>query len=138
MKQLTIFVITLLLFTANAGAMANSKSHGAKHVNHHYPQKGYKYGHYKKHNYRYYRPYRGPRVYRSYYRPPYLGAALIGSALRYSLFHTHNGANCYDNHGNDSYQPSSGSYSEVVGCHRMERLPDGTEFRVEVPISECN
>ena len=151
MKQLTIFVIALSLFTVNAGALAGGKGHGNKHGNQHYQQKGYKHGNdnYRKHHYKHYRPYRGPRVYRGYYRPnyyypSYLGAALIGSALSYSLFHTHNGAYCYDNHGNDSYQPSSGSgsgsgsYTEVVGCHRMERLPDGTERRVEVPISECN
>ena len=159
MKQLTIFVIALLLFTVNAGALAGGKGHGAKHGNQHYQQKGHKYGHYnyRKHHYKYYGPYRGPRISRGYYGPyrgprisrgyyrpnyypSYLGAALIGSALSYSLYHTHNGAYCYDNHGNDNYQPSSGgrSYSEVVGCHRIEQLPDGSERRVELPMSQCN
>ena len=149
MKQLAIFAIALLLFNVNTDALAGGKSHGRKHGNQHYQQKGHNYGHYKRHNrhhnkhYEYYRPYRGHRYYGGYYRPSYsypsyLGAALIGSALTYSLFHTHNGAYCYDNHGNDNYRQSSGRYSEVVGCHRIERLPDGTERRVEVPMSQCN
>ena len=143
MKTLTIFGIAVLLFTVNAGALADGKGGGKKHGNQHYQQKGHKYGHhnYRRHHYKHYRPYRGPRHYGGYYRPnnyypSYLGAALIGSALTYSLYHTHNGAYCYENHGNDRYQ--QGNYSEVVGCHRMERLPDGSERRVEVPMSQCN
>lgn len=152
MKQLTIFAIALLLFTVHAGALADGKSQGRKHGNQHYQQRGHQNGHYnhgkhhysnRTHHYKHYRPYRGPRYYGGYYHPnyyypSYLGAALIGSALTYSLYHTHNGAYCYDNHRNDSYQQRSGSYSEVVGCHRMERLPDGSERRVEVPMSQCN
>ena len=155
MKPLTVFAFALLLFTVNAGAMAGGKGygkkHGNQHGNQHYEQRGHKYGNHhngrhrynynRRHNYRHYRPFRGGRYYGGYYRPnyyypSYLGAALIGSAITYSLYHTHNGAYCYDSHGNDSYRRSSGS--EVVGCHRMERQPDGSQRRVEVPMSQCN
>lgn len=148
MKQLAIFAIALLLFNVNTDVLAGGKSHGKKHGNQHYQQKGHNYGHYNhgRHNYNHYehyRPYSSYRYYGGHYRPnyaypSYLGAALIGSALTYSLFHTHNGTYCYDNHGNDNYRQSNGRYSEVVGCHRIERMPDGGERRVEVPMSQCN
>lgn len=145
MKKLTVLGMALLLLTATAAPLADGKGYGKKHGNQHYQQKGHKYGYYnpRKQRYNNYRSYRGPRYYSGYYRPnfynpSYLGAALIGSALTYSLYHTHNGAYCNDNHESNNYQAGSGNYSEVVGCHRMERLPDGSELRIEVPLSQCN
>ena len=161
MKKLIVLAMTLLLCSVNSGALAGGKGHKYGHSNHgkhqgkhykhhkhkkHYKQhKRYKHGkHYGHHgHYGYYRPYRGHRYYGGYYHPDYaypsyLGAALIGSALTYSLFHTHNGTYCYDNHGNNNYRQSNGRYSEVVGCHRIEQLPDGSERRIEVPMSQCN
>ena len=147
MKRLAVFGILIVLFTASTAALADNRGHGKKYDNQHYQHKshknGHKYGHKNRHYkrgryaYKYYRPYRGRRYYGGYYRPhyyfpDYVGAALIGSALTYSLYHTHNGAYCYDNHGDNNYQQRS--YSEVVGCHRMERLPDGSERRLEVPL----
>lgn len=159
MKKLTCYGIALSLLIAATGSLAEKRGHGGNHGEdrggnhgkHHYKQKGHHYGHrddrhYGRHyghryghRYGHYKPYRQPRYYRGYYRPDYpsyLGAALFGSAITYSLLHTHNGAHCNDNHGGDYYRQSNRS-TEVVGCHRIERLPDGSEVRVEVPMSQC-
>lgn len=75
------------------------------------------------------------RHYRGGHYSDYLGAALVGSALTYSLYHLHDGAVCYDSHP----EPRDRHYrsSEVVGCHRIERHADGSQVRVDVPMAEC-
>jgi hypothetical protein len=142
MKKVIAAGLATLLCVATTGATAGDRGHGNGHGKGHYKHKDYHY--YQHRPSGYYKPYR-PYGYRWYYGGPpryndyyasYLGAALIGSALTYSLYHTHNGAYCYDNHGGDRYQLRS-SVTEVVGCHRIVRLPDGSERRVEVPLSEC-
>ena len=155
MKKLTVYSLAFLLVTATTAALAGSRNHGGQSGRHggshggghNYKHGGqhYKYGgqHYKYGGNHYNRHWAPPRYnrYRNHYRynyyyPSYLGAALIGSAVNYSLHHTHNGASCYDNHSSNQYQPRS-SNSEVVGCFRTERLADGSERRVDVPMSQC-
>ena len=139
MNRLGLYALALLLVAGTTAALADDRHRGGRHDRPHW-------NHYKKHHYIPYRPhhrypYRGPWSYRGYrpgfyyYYPPYAGA-LIGSAITYSLFHTHNGAHCYDDHGRrDDYR--DGGRREIVGCHRIERLPDGRERRIEVPLSQC-
>lgn len=156
MKKLTCYGIALSLLIATTGSIAENRGHGKNKGKHQYQQKSQHYGHrddrhygrhYDRHygyrdghRYGHYRPYRQPRYYYGGHHhddyPSYLGAALLGSAITYSLLHTHNGAHCNDNHGGDYYRQSNSS-TEIVGCHRIERLPDGSEVRVEVPMSQC-
>jgi hypothetical protein len=98
------------------------------------------------HNYRppHHRYHHGASRYRYDVFPALVGAAIVGSVINHSLYHTHGGAVCYDNHSgsrnsgsSDSYDRRSSGYSEVSGCHRIERMPDGSERRVEVPLSQC-
>ena len=161
MKKLMVYAIATLMLTTTGSALAEGRhEQGHKGYNsgkyyqgkHHgnYFRHGYKhsYRHGYRSNYGHYgqRPYsykHNSHYNRNYYHPSYLGAALVGSALTYSLYHNHNGNQCYENHGNSgnsSYGGGScsGSNTEVVGCHRIEQLPDGRERRVEVPLSECN
>jgi len=137
MKQFTIYSFAFLLVTGTTAALAGDRHHSAHpSVKHHFG--GYNDHYYKRHpHHSYYRGHYGRHRYSNHYYPSYLGAALIASSLTHSLYHTHNGAACYQNHSGDRYQQRTGSYSEVVGCHRIERLPDGSERRVEVPISQC-
>ncbi|MFT4824308.1 MAG: hypothetical protein ACJAUG_002094 [Halioglobus sp.] len=112
-------------------------SHYNSHYNRHYSHNGFrKHRGYRSHHG--FREFHGGNYYRSsYYPSAYLGAALIGSAISYNRYHQHNGASCYDDHSNDSRQSSNRNYSEIVGCHRIERLADGSERRVEVPRAQC-
>jgi hypothetical protein len=159
MKRLTVLGLGLLLATGAGATLADGGRHDDHHGDDHRGNygkghdngnhnghgnssyKNYNKGYNMGHSYHvYYHGY--PRVYyyprpnydRYYYYP--LGAALIGSAVNYSLYHTHDGARCYENHQTSSYSPA-GADPEVVGCHRIERYPDGTERRVDVPLSEC-
>lgn len=124
MKRLVISGLALLLTTGGGAALAD-RGHGK----HHHGGHGYKHGHHHKSHW-YPRPYyrkvyyypRHDYHHRDNYYP--LGAALIGAAVTYSLYHAHDGG-------------YSASNSEVVGCHRIERYPDGSERRVEVPLGEC-
>ncbi len=138
MKRLTVYGLAFLLVAGTTAALAGGRGHGGYSGGHHNRHGGHHYNHYRPsrhyghhggHYSGYYRP--------NYYYPSYLGAALIGSAFSYSLYPSHNGAACYDSHSSDRYQQRSSGYSEVTGCHRIERLPDGSERRVEVPISQC-
>jgi hypothetical protein len=136
MKQLTVYGLAFLLVVGTTTALAGDRRHGghppgSQHYRGHH---GYSYKHYPQHSY--YRGHYGRHHYGRYY-PSYLGAALIASSLSYSLHHNHNGVACYQSHSTDRYQQQSSSYSEVVGCHRIERLSDGSERRVEVPMSQC-
>lgn len=146
MKKLTAYGLTFLLFTGTSAALAgrgdrgdHDRGHGRGHDDNrgqHYKHKKHHYNHYyrghRKHFYnrRYYSP--------GYYYPSYLGAALLGSALTSSLYHSHNGERCYEKHADDQYRQSSSSNRAVVGCHRIEILADGSERRVELPMSQCN
>lgn len=128
-----------------------------RHKLHHVKQQHRKASHISRHKYlhparhswrhsRYYGwhyPNRHRLRYRYDYYPSVLGASLIGTVIGHHLYHLHDGAICYDRHTghHDNLEhkdnPSSG-YSETVGCHRVEQLTDGTERRVEVPLSECD
>ena len=139
MKPLTIYALALALLAGTTAALAGGRDHRGDHGRPHW-------NHYKKHHYIPYRPhhrypYHGPWTYRGYrpgyYYLPYAGA-LIGSAISYSLFHTHDGAYCYEDHARRGDHYREGGRREIVGCHRIERLPDGRERRIEVPLSECH
>ncbi|MFT6285510.1 MAG: Ni/Co efflux regulator RcnB [Halieaceae bacterium] len=158
MKKLIVYAMATLMLTATGSALAErrhqdgQKKHhsgkyyqGKQHGNYsrHDYQQGYRHGYRSNYGHYGHKPYSYRRhgYYNRNYYPSYLGAALFGSALTYSLYHTHNGSQCYENHGNNSNYGGvsySGSNTQVVGCHRLERLPDGSERRVEVPLSQCN
>ena len=137
MKKLTVYGLALLLVTGTTTALAGGRDHRSYSSGHHYKHRSHNNHFYKSHSHR-----KHHRYSHGYYRPrhfahSYLGAALVGSALTHSLYHTHNGARCYDNHSNDRYRQRTEEYSEVVGCHRIERLADGSERRVELPMEQC-
>ncbi len=110
-----------------------------QHRRHHYydQRRNHRYQHHYRHRH-YYNGYRGG--YWHYRRPgyyyPWVGAAITGTILGHSLYHLHGDNVCYDDHDRrgDRYRSST----EVVGCHRIEQLPDGSERRVDVPLSQCN
>lgn len=110
----------------------------SNHRSSHYNRWGYNSRHYRGYSPRHYRGY-SPSHWRhsrhGWNYPSYIGATLVGSLIAHSAYHLHSGAVCYDSHERDG---RSDNYNEVVGCHRIERLPDGKERRVEVPLSECN
>lgn len=127
--------------------------HGKHYRRHHYERQhyGHRYRHhYNRHyNHRYNHHYRHRHDYHGYrggywrYRRhgdyyPYIGVAIAGSLIGHRLYHLHGDTVCYDDHERDRRGERRGGYSEVVGCHRIERLPDGSERRVDVPLSECN
>ena len=126
MKQLTVYAFAIVLVTGTTAALAGSRGHGKHHgsYNKHW-------GHHNSHH----RGYGGGYFRGGYNYPGYFGAALVGAALTAKLYHTHNGARCYDRHP-ENYR-SSRSYSEVSGCYRTERFADGSERRVELPLSQC-
>ncbi|MFT4519911.1 MAG: hypothetical protein ACI9JM_002310 [Halioglobus sp.] len=108
----------------------------------HYRNRGYKpryYGGYRHNGRGHHRRYQSSWYFgtRPYYSP-FFGAALVSGAITHSLYHLHDGATCYDRHETDYRDGGSRNYSEVAGCHRIEQLSDGTQRRVEVPISQCN
>lgn len=121
MKQLTVYALAIVLITGTTAALAGGRGQGKHHGS---------YNKYWGHSNTHHRGYGG-----GYYYPGYFGAALVGAALTASLYHIHNGARCYDRHA-DNYR-SSRSYSEVTGCYRIERFADGSERRVELPMSQC-
>ncbi|MBN7797843.1 hypothetical protein [Parahaliea mediterranea] len=147
MKRLSVYGLAAMVLLGAAAAQADRGDHrGGKH---HWKGEHGKHYRDRHHRHRYVHPgkrryYRGrwvrpwrdyaPRYYGPRYDyPGYLGSALIGGAVAYSLFHSHGGATCHDSH-----LSSSGQRYEVVGCHRIEYLPDGTQRRVEVPLSACD
>lgn len=135
MKQLTVYGLAFLFVITTSTALAGGRGHSGRQ---HYRHGGYHFDNHRQHPRHAYRSgYRGGYYRPGYHYPPYLGAALLGSALASSLYHNHNGSRCYDNHSADRYQQQAGRYSEVVGCHRIERLADGSERRVEMPMSQC-
>lgn len=136
MKRLMVFGLALMLATsagvAQAGRGNDKHYRGHGHAYDH----GHKHGHHKGHGrpgpyYRdvhhapHYTPHHAPHHghHGDYFAP--LGAALIGAAVTYSLIHAHD------------TRPVASGPAQVVGCHRVERYPDGGERRVEVPIAEC-
>ncbi|MEZ5573056.1 MAG: hypothetical protein R3E64_13670 [Halioglobus sp.] len=133
MKRLTSLGLALVMAAGGSAALADRKhddhrdEHRGGHGNEY--KHGYKHGYNRGHWYPrpYYRNvYYYPRPYyeHNYYNP--LGAALIGAAVTYSIYHAH-----------DAGYAMSSTSSEIVGCHRIERYPNGSERRVEVPLSEC-
>jgi Ni/Co efflux regulator RcnB len=89
---------------------------------------------YNSYRYRGYSPSHWRHRSRGGYYPSYIGVRLAGSLIGHSAYHLHSGAVCYDAHQRDG---RPGNYNEVVGCHRIERMPDGNQRRVEVPLSQC-
>ncbi len=138
MKQLISIALALLLTTGGGLALADKGRHdghgGNRGGGHGHDYKhGHGYGHWKK-GYRYPAPiYYYPRVNYNRYAYYPLGTALVASAVNYSLYHNHGGVSCYEQHAVTYPSPAP----EVVGCHRIERYPDGTQQRVDVPLSEC-
>lgn len=149
MKILSVYTVAILLVVSTTSALASGREHRRhSNDNHSTHRSHYSYdNHYKTHYLHGYNRHRSSSQYRrGFYRPSIyghsnLGAALIGSAFSYSLYHHHNGAMRYNNHGSDiresdRYETSS-KYSKVVGCHRIERLPDGSRRRVDITRSQC-
>lgn len=160
LRQLAVFGLAAVLTGGMTAAFADDRGrgfrdgHGGKHHfekrggdwgrhyrGKHYRDKDFRGRHYRGKHYghshhKYYRGRWAPRYRGSYYyydASRYLGSALVGAAVSYALFHNHNGAVCYDSH---SRGYGSTNY-EVTGCHRIETLPDGSQRRVEVPMSAC-
>ncbi|MFK7975903.1 MAG: hypothetical protein AB8C02_07180 [Halioglobus sp.] len=111
--------------------------HFNKRARHNYwKHNGWRYNHWN-HRVRHHRDWRHSRHYsRNRHYGNYLGAAIVGSALTYSLYHLHDGAVCYDSH--EDHRDRDYERNDVVGCHRIERLEDGSQVRVDVPLSECH
>jgi hypothetical protein len=133
MKRFTLSGLALVLALGNGMALADRDDWHGDHSHGWYgPPRGYWYPRYPHPVYRpvyvypqyYYHDHHDHHDHDDYYVP--LGAALIGAAVTYSIVHSHD----------TSYSGSGGS-SDVVGCHRVERYPDGSEHRVEVPIADC-
>jgi hypothetical protein len=123
MRRHTANWMIVLLFCSSGPASAGGSHHAGSHWQHHnhHRHNGYQphfRGHYYNHNHRHDTPW-----------PAYVDAALLGSTITSSLYHSHHGTRCYADHGDGS--------GEVIGCHRIERLRDGTQRRLEVPLSEC-
>lgn len=119
------------------------RHHAAKeHRRHHRKWRDHRRHRWDHYGWRYngwdHRPWRRHHWRHGGYYGDYVGAAILGSALTFSLYHRHNGAICYDRH-DDRHDPyyREGRRTDVVGCHRIERLADGTEVRVDVPLEEC-
>jgi len=139
MKRLTAIAMALVMTGSSTLALADRGRHG---------DGDYRGGHgyYDKHHWKY----RGPPVKVVHYYPQYpryrystrvyhdydpylpLGAALVGTAIGYSLSQA--GSDCY---GNCTTTVTQTTTSNVSGCYRIERYPDGSERRVELPISQC-
>jgi hypothetical protein len=64
-----------------------------------------------------------------------LDAALIGGAILYGRYPDPVPDNIP--RYNPNYSPPTANGAEVVGCYRIERFPDGTERRVELPVAVC-
>lgn len=64
-----------------------------------------------------------------------IGSAAIGAAITYTLI------NPRDDHRHCNHAVGLGhantAAQEVVACFRMERMPDGRERRVDLPLGEC-
>jgi len=140
MNKLSVYSLALLLVTGSGLALAGRSTGISVNVHYNHPDAHYKRPHYRHHTKRHYKTHHHARQQgyyypRSYYFPGYFGAVALGSALRYSLYHMHQGTVCYDHHSGRDYR---GNYHrQVVGCHRIERFPDGSQRRVDVPVSQC-
>lgn len=145
MKRLTAVIMSLVLAGSSGLATADRDRHDKgwrggdyrHHGDHHWGHHGHPGRHYgppvKHYVYYYPRHHHTTRVYYDY--DPYLplGAALVGTAIGYTL--SRSGSDCYGNCTTTTY--SSAPVSNVSGCYRIERYPDGGERRVELPLSEC-
>jgi len=134
-RQLITWLSAMILIITSTAAMADRKGHRDHKLYHQYDNR---------HGHQRWQPSR-QRVtqihkhYRNDYSG-YLGAALLGSAITYTLVHRHNGADCHDNHGYRDTRDYRDRYSnryDVVGCQRIERYANGSERRVSVPLSQC-
>ncbi|MCR9104909.1 MAG: hypothetical protein NXI15_06450 [Gammaproteobacteria bacterium] len=128
--------------------------HRAQQRYRHPPQHGYRYEHFHSARPYYVYPharYTGPRYYRppvhypsrhhwrhgTRYYAPALGAVITGSIISHRLYHRHRGVVCYERHNLYPGSHRHAGHTEIAGCHRIERLPNGTQRRVEVPLSQC-
>jgi len=133
-------LLALLVSLAAAPAMADrGDRHWGKHRDKHW-EKHWKHDRHPGYRYRSWKPDRPSIHIHRYERPDYsayLGAALIGSAITYSLSHSHDGVRCDERHDYREREYRDRRY-EIIGCHRVERFADGSERRVRVPLSECD
>jgi len=148
-KPLTILGLAAILAVASTVTLADDRGkrghnngHGPKHSNElrrdqrhkhyragHRNQRSHFDRHYKRSSSRaWVRPWGAGGNYFS----ARLGSVLIGSALTHSFYHRHGHALCHDNHF-DNY----GQRYRSVGCHRIEYRRDGSQRRVDVPLSAC-
>ncbi len=151
MKRLSAILMSLVLAGSSSLALAERGDHRDNHrgwnKGHGYNDRHHDGRHWKKHSGKHWdkhhRAYYYPREkhyvhhhYRSrgyYSYDPYLplGAALVGGAIGYSL-----------GQANDNSVTTTTTYIQnaprVSGCYRIERYPDGSERRVELPPYECN
>ena len=136
-RQLTAWLTAVILVIGSTTAMADRKGHrDHKHYKSHHYDKRYSHQRWQPPRHRVTHIH---KHYRSDY-PGYLGAALLGSAITYALFHQHNGADCHDSHGyrhSRDYRDRYSNRYDVVGCHRIERFADGSERRVTVALAQC-
>ena len=82
----------------------------------------------------------GPRFRYDYYPHGHIGwrsgfatGALLGSSVNVTQFHN-DGDHRYCDHEPADRNRGSG---QISGCYRIERLPDGSERRIELPLSDC-
>lgn len=109
------------------------RHHGKHHGRHHRKHHGH-WGKHHKHAYKHH-GYHSNKHHYGYHYDPYLplGAALVGSALGYTF--SQSGQNCYGNCSTTTYGQTTSS--NISGCYRIERYPDGGEYRVELPTHQC-
>lgn len=146
MKRQLAVLLALILASGSGLATADRDRHeggrhgghhGKHHGKHHWKHPGYRSGGHwysdRSHWHYHPRPYYRPRVYYSY--DPYLplGAALVGTAIGYTLSQA--GSDC--NGGCTTTTVTRSVNSNVSSCFRIERYADGSERRVELPISQC-
>lgn len=153
MQRLTAIMMALVLLGSSATALADrdrDRHRGGKHGGHHgfhdkhhgkhhgyrgkyHEYRGKDYRHHGKRHVKHYvyyhsKPYHRSRAHYNY--DPYLplGAALVGTAVGFTLGHGHD---------NVTTTYTRSTTSNVTGCFRVERYPDGSERRVNLPPSEC-
>jgi hypothetical protein len=143
MKRLTATLMALVLAGGSGLASADRDRHdGGRHGGdydhdgrHHWGHPGRHYGPpLKRYVYYYPRHYHTTRVYYNDYDPYLpLGAALVGTAIGYTLGQSGSGCNGNCTTTTVTQVPAA----TVSGCYRIERYADGSERRVEVPLSQC-
>lgn len=142
LKSLFTVVLGTVLLTSTGQALADRDDRRGYRGGHHYDKVGHSSRrHYSSHRYgnrKWHNPHRrdwrhrrgnSVRIYHHYRHRPdftgFIGGALLGSAITHSL------------HGSRDYDHSYDRRGQITGCYRIERLGDGRERRVELPLSWC-